>query len=84
MPISNDAVELSLPASSITLLAIPGPPPGDINADGLVNIDDLPGLVAVWLGLDADPHHLIRADLNADGMADGDDIAQFVEIIGSL
>jgi len=81
MPIKGNPISITLPAMSITLMAIPGQPPGDLNGDGLVNSSDVSGFVNVLLGLDTSPAHVIRADLNGDSEADGEDIARFVSAL---
>ena len=66
-------------ATYIVNLEPVGPPvPGDINGDGVVNMDDVPPFTAVLLGSPQDPIHIPRADLNNDGVSDGLDTQGFV------
>lgn len=51
---------------------------GDINEDDASDSSDIPGFVAVLLGEDTMPIHVIHADTNCDGLADGRDIQPFV------
>ena len=44
--------------------------PGDIDADGDVDVDDQALFVTVLLKTDLDPGHVQRADVNGDGSAD--------------
>jgi hypothetical protein len=57
------------------------PIPGDINDDGDADLDDLPVLVDVLLGLDTDPYHVCAADLDGSGAPDGNDIQPFVGLL---
>lgn len=52
--------------------------PGDLDGDGLVNVNDLAIFVEVLLGNDPDPGHLSGSDQNSDGNSDGADIQFFV------
>ena len=78
---STSPISLNLPASSITLLVIPGPPPGDLNGDGAVTLADVQQFVNVLLGLDTNPAHIARCDMNRDTLADGRDVAKFVKAL---
>ncbi len=51
---------------------------GDINRDGVVDMDDVPVFVAVLAGVDTDPNHVAASDMNNDGGADGLDVRPFV------
>ncbi len=51
---------------------------GDFDGDCDVDTDDLPIFIAVLLGLDTDPDHLLTADINGDGAANGDDTQGFM------
>ncbi len=55
--------------------------PGDMNADGVVNLLDIPAYVAALLGDPFEPEDLERADVNLDGAADGLDTQPFVEAL---
>ena len=57
----------------------PCPHDGDINHDGVTDLKDLPGFVAVLLGEESLPCTAIAADLDGSGTADGDDIAPFIQ-----
>ncbi|MFQ5500736.1 MAG: dockerin type I domain-containing protein [Phycisphaerae bacterium] len=54
---------------------------GDVNCDGVVDINDSPVFVGVLLGMDADPCHMAAADMNGDTSADGGDIQMFVQAL---
>ncbi|MEE8170225.1 MAG: hypothetical protein V3T70_06735, partial [Phycisphaerae bacterium] len=51
---------------------------GDIDSDNDRDGVDVDLFVAVLLGLDTDPAHLVASDFNGDAIADGDDIQGFV------
>jgi hypothetical protein len=64
----------NLGLSLTRLFTEPGPPPvtGDLNADGVVNGDDLGMLLGAW-GQENSP-----ADLNGDGTVDGIDLGELL------
>lgn len=51
---------------------------GDVNADGVVNLDDIDPFVTGLTHPELDPYEPLRADLNCDDQADGLDIQKFV------
>lgn len=51
--------------------------PGDIDADGDLDGDDIVFFVAVLLGSPIDPNHVSRCDLNGDTITDGRDVKGF-------
>ncbi len=55
--------------------------PGDINGDGVVDMNDVPAFTGVLLGADTDPARMSAADLNGDGSADGADVRAFVDAL---
>ncbi len=59
----------------------PNVTPGDANCDGLVDENDVAAIVAVLLGDDSDPCHVLASDVNADGTPDGQDVAAFVPLV---
>ena len=54
---------------------------GDINGDGLVDVNDVPPFVAVLLGAPLDPAHVARADVNGDGATNGLDVREFIAFL---
>lgn len=54
---------------------------GDINCDGIVDMDDVPPMVDVMVGTNGNPCHNAAADVNIDGIADGTDIQEFLDIL---
>ncbi|MFQ5492220.1 MAG: PQQ-binding-like beta-propeller repeat protein, partial [Phycisphaerae bacterium] len=54
------------------------PIPGDINGDGMADMNDVPVFAAVLVGTDTDPNHVVASDLNGDGAPDGQDTQPFV------
>lgn len=54
---------------------------GDLNGDGLFNIDDLDGFVEVLTGVSDEPALVAACDLNQDGLTNGGDIAAFVGLV---
>ncbi len=56
-------------------------PRGDFNANSVVDLADVPVMVAILLGLDTDCAKLPIADVNADGTVDGRDLGPFVDAI---
>jgi len=78
LALPGGAIDLVLPASSITLLVASTSRPGDIDGDGVVNGADLSLFISVLLGVDTDATHLARSDLNGSGTANGADIQPFV------
>jgi len=67
----------------LSILPGVGAPVGDINGDGLANIDDVSPFVSVLLGSPIEPLHVGRSDLNGDSAANGLDIAPFLNAIVS-
>ena len=65
-------------SEGIAVISVTIPPPGDINGDGVVDLNDLPVFVAVLLGNDTDLNHIAASDMNNDGAADGLDTQPFV------
>jgi hypothetical protein len=55
------------------------PPPGDINEDCALNDTDVSIFVAVQLGQDTDPTHVMNSDFDGSGAPDGLDIPFFVD-----
>jgi len=55
--------------------------PGDINASGTVNLDDIAPFIAVLLGTDTNPAHIAAADLNCDALANGRDVRGFAQLL---
>ena len=55
--------------------------PGDIDADGDVDIDDMNALVNVLMGSELDPGYAARADLNGDNNNNGMDIRPFIDTL---
>lgn len=53
--------------------------PGDIDADGDLDGDDITAFVAVLLGSPLDADHILRCDMNSDGTADGRDVNGFTD-----
>lgn len=51
---------------------------GDVNGDGVLDMDDVVDFVGVLLGSNTDPDHVERSDVNNDASADGDDVQPFV------
>lgn len=54
---------------------------GDINADGSVDVLDIPPFVAALLGEPMQPTHVMRSDINQDGVTDGLDTEPFVSVL---
>jgi hypothetical protein len=54
---------------------------GDIDGNGLANLADIPGFVAVLLGTDTNPARVVAADMNCDVLANGRDTQGFVNRI---
>lgn len=80
----NDAGEIAGDAYSTTILDINGAPavrgyllkppiPGDINHDGVVNVDDLLAVINAWGPCPAPPA-ICPADVNGDGVVNVDDL----------
>ena len=64
-------------AATITVVARPG----DMNANGQVDLDDLPDFVDVLIGENIDPIQVSLADMNRDATSDGGDIRGFVQAL---
>jgi hypothetical protein len=56
----------------VTVIALDGPPAGDVNDDGVVNVDDLLLVIAAWGP--CPPPNLCEADFNANGVVNIDDL----------
>lgn len=57
--------------------------PGDMNADGVVDLADLPGFVNVLIGATTDPVQVSLGDMNRDASTDGADIPEFAHTVAS-
>jgi hypothetical protein len=64
--------------TSIVELVAHGSRLGDMDADGVIEIDDISPFIEVLLGLRLAPAEVLAADMNVDGAADGEDIPRFV------
>ena len=62
----------------VNLEPVSQPVPGDINGDGVVDLNDVAPFTAVLLGSPQNPTHIPRVDLNNDGASDGLDTQGFV------
>ena len=58
--------------------------PGDVNCDGLIDLNDAGAMVNVMLNPSANPQAAAAADLNGDGKADGNDIQTLVNLLLGL
>jgi len=86
-----DAVEVTWPGGdtrTLTGLSLgqvwPIYPPerlGDVDLNGVVNLDDVGDFASVLLGIEGDIDRLAVADMNGDGRADGRDVGPFVEVL---
>jgi len=54
---------------------------GDVDCDGVLDMNDAQALVDVLIGADVVPCHVTAADMNGDGSTDGGDIQLFVGAI---
>jgi hypothetical protein len=54
---------------------------GDVNCDGVVDINDANALIDVILESDANQCHAAAADVNADGYRDGTDVQAFLTVL---
>ncbi|MFQ5422478.1 MAG: S8 family serine peptidase [Phycisphaerae bacterium] len=54
---------------------------GDVDCNGVLDMNDSAALVGVLLGLDTDPCHMAAADVNGDGLTDGGDIQPLVTLL---
>jgi hypothetical protein len=62
-------------AGSLTL-TVSGHNPGDLNGDGVVNIDDLVLVTSHWGQTSSSPNWDVRADANGDGVVNIDDLTE--------
>jgi cytochrome c peroxidase len=56
---------------------------GDLNQDNVVDLLDIGGFVAVLLGQDTNPAHVMSCDINGNGTTNGLDINPFLTLIMS-
>lgn len=70
-------------ATSVTvkIVAPCSPTVGDVNGDSVINLADIDAAIAVYLGFDTNPAHIVAADANCDGLANGADIELFIEYV---
>ena len=58
--------------------------PGDLNCDGLVDLNDAAAMVTALIDPAADPQATAAANLNGDGTTDGEDIQTMVDLLLGL
>jgi len=68
-------------AHGINCLAVICEVAGDVDCNGVLDMNDSAALVNVLLGMDTDPCHMAAADLNGSGGTDGEDIQMFVDLL---
>ncbi len=54
---------------------------GDANCDQILDLSDIEPFVAVLIGTDTDPCHILRANMDNGPTVDGDDIQLFVDAL---
>lgn len=81
---SHDGRQIFCGRADASLIAIRNPfafDPGDVNADGVVDLIDADALAAALVGNPGAPSDVLRADVNRDGRADGADLAAWIEVL---
>ena len=58
--------------------------PGDVNCDGLIELNDADAMVSAMLNPSANPQTAAASDLNGDGKTDGNDIQALVNLLLGL
>lgn len=66
---------------NVTTADAPLAHPGDVNLDGLVDVDDINCIIGVLLGEFPATKFEGRADVNGDGLVDVDDINAIIDVI---
>ncbi len=66
---------------TIKIVAPCSPTVGDVNGDTVITAADIDAAIAVYLGFDTNPAHIVAADANCDGLANGADIQLFIEYV---
>ncbi len=85
----NDAGQIVATGTSLSgglhgaFLLTPVLVPGDINGDGVVDMNDVPAFTGVLLGADTDPARMSAADVNSDGQTNGLDVAPWINAMMS-
>jgi len=54
---------------------------GDVNCDGVVDLDDVAALAQVLVDQDTAPCHVLRADLDGDSRRDGNDVQAMLDLL---
>lgn len=76
--VSRSGDTLSVTATSAASAIIRNRIPGDVNGDGVIDVDDVNAVTAMILGLQEID---LVADLNGDGVVDTDDLNLLINII---
>jgi hypothetical protein len=69
----------TLGSSDIRIVAPCSPTVGDVDGNGLIELNDVAAAVQVLIGVDTNPAHVLATDANCDGVVNGLDIQPLID-----
>ena len=78
---TNDNQSTTPARSSLLITKAQAGKPGDVNCDGLVDIDDVTSLISYVLGNAPQPFNFAVANVNGEGAIDIDDVTMLISIV---
>lgn len=81
---NNSITEAAIDDVMVEIITIAPHPAGDMDNNGDVDLDDVPGFISALLGIPLPPGNVDRSDMNNDSERNADDIQFFVSAVLGL